>query len=422
MVKAGAIRLLYFGYNFLSKNRLEKYYKEVSEHNKPESAFNIISLKNYLKRWGFNSTLELNPLMSKKNIIESSGKADLSKIKSWAYTGGSYGEPIRIPYSLQRNLIRTATFKYFNEQGGYHLGDPFVLIRAKNKSSIQKYFRNETIFLPLDVSESRLNEFVQELKRKKIKVLMGYPTVIYELAQYLFHHPEKKKGLSLKSIITVSEPLEDYKRQLIPDIFQCKVIDRYSNEEVGLIAQQKEFGGEYFVNKYGVYTEVINPDTLKPVQEGEQGKVVVTDVYNDLIPVIRYDTGDLATVHRYSNGQLVSIANIIGRVNEQIFSISNQPVSPLALGPFIYKPLSHQGEVFQYQFAQLNASQYELRIRAKVNQLPEDLIHEIISGLEDALGKGSTVSLKLVEEIKPLPSGKRPIFKNEMSNKNHISD
>ena len=357
--------------------------------------------------------------MSRYEIMEWTKKVDPSKIKSWSYTGGSYGEPLRVPYSRQRNLVRTATLRYFNENGGYNLGDPFVLIRAKDKSSFLKFLRNEMIFIPQDISEARIKWFADKLKQKKIKVLMGYPTVIYELALFFMRNPAQKEGITIKSIITISEPLEDFKRKIIHDVFQCSFIDRYSNEEVGLIAQQREFSGEYFVNKFGIYVEIIDPDTLLSVEEGQQGKVVVTDIYNDLIPVVRYDTGDLATAHKYVNSDLVSITNIVGRVSEQIFSVNGEPISPLMLGPFIYKPLSRQGQIFQYQFAQTSSFEYELRIKNRKNQLSEQLIQEMISGLEKTLGKGAMITLKLMDEIKPLPSGKRPVFKNEMPQKQH---
>jgi phenylacetate-coenzyme A ligase PaaK-like adenylate-forming protein len=130
------------------------------------------------------------PIIGKKEIIEQCKKINFSKIYSWAYTGGSFGEPLRVPYSKYRNYIRTATFKYFNEKAGYLIGDSFALIRAKNKKTLIKFLRNETIIIPLNISEEKLEEMLQLIKRKNITVLMGYPTVMFELALYM-----KKKNV-----------------------------------------------------------------------------------------------------------------------------------------------------------------------------------------------------------------------------------
>jgi len=406
-------KLTYHGYNCLHGGMLEKIYHQVRVSNTVDRVCNSNKVSDYLERWGFETVLEKNRLMGKQDIKVWVEKVNQDDVHNWVYTGGSYGEPLRVPYSRKRAFIRTATFKYFNEACGYHLGDPFLLIRAKNKSPLLKFLRNENIFIPGDISESKISELVAYLKEKKIRVLMGYPTVMYEIALYLDQNPEEKVGLEVSSLISVSEPLESIKREFIHNIFKCTFIDRYSNEEVGLIAQQKEFGGEYIVNKFGVVTEIVDPDTLEPVKEGEKGKVVVTDICNDLIPVVRYDTGDLAVAHEYKNERLYSIKNIEGRVSEQIRSADGKPVSSLMIGPYIYKPLANEGPVYQYQFAQTGRSSYEFRIKAEPGKLNEAVLKEIEEGLQKVLGKEADIRIRFVEDIKPLPSGKRPIYKNE---------
>lgn len=408
-------QLIYHLYNLCTGDKLQSYYRQLKRCNEEQLLFNNSKVQGYLRKWGFNEVLTVNPLMTKLDIKSRLSSVDPEKVKSWAFTGGSYGEPLRVPYSKSRSLIRTATFKYFNEIGGYSLGDPFVLIRAKSRHRLLKYMRNEEIFIPNDISEPKIKEFIEKLRSSRIKVLMGYPTVMYELALFLTKFPEFRKGLHLQALISVSEPLEHFKRELIQEVFNCSFIDRYSNEEVGLIAQQKEFGGEYFVNRFGVVTEVVDADTLLPVKEGEIGKVVVTDLCNDLIPVVRYDTGDLAMAHRYNRGQLISIKNIQGRVSEQIFATNGNAISSLILGPYIYKPLAKVGPVFQYQFAQVGSNQYELRLKAEKGDLQEEVLTDMHSNLTNVLGNDSILEVVYLKDIKPQPSGKRPVFKNEYS-------
>ncbi len=414
MLKSFTTKALYTLYNAAGGNKLGKLYKEVKEANTTHRPISNEALTAYLTHWGFDPVIENNPLMVKNDVKEWLKKVDEKDIKSWAYTGGSYGEPLRVPYSKNRNLVRTATFRFYNEMGGYRLGDPFLLIRAKKRAAVMKYVRNETIFIPNDISENKMREFVATLKQNSVKLILGYPTVMYELALYLQKHPEDKKGLKVTSLISASEPLEQPKREVIHNVMQCSFVDRYSNEEVGLIAQQEVFGQEYFVNKYGVYVEVVNAETNQPVKEGELGKVVVTDIYNELLPIVRYDTGDLAIAHQYRDGQLLSIRGVVGRVTEQIIATDGNPISPLMLGPYVYKPLSEAGKVFQYQFAQTGKANYELRLKAKDGELGDALISKMKNGLLSVLGEGAVLDIKLMDDIPPQPSGKRPVFKNEM--------
>lgn len=410
--------VMYKAFDFFNRGDLDGYYKEVKKKNIEHSPVSHDVISCYLNMWGGDSVLEKNPIMTKKDISNWVVKVKSSSVNFWAYTGGSYGEPFKIPYSKRRCLIKTATFRYFNEAAGYQLGDPFCLIRAKDRSSVMKFLRNETIFFPGDISMPRIKELVSHLKEKKIEVLMGYPSVIYEVALYLERHPLVKSGLFLKSVISVSEPFEEFKREFVYNIFGCNVLDRYSNEEVGLIAQQDGFGGEYYVNNFGVCVEIVDEETLQPVKEGEQGKVVVTDVFNDLVPVIRYDTGDLATAVCYKEGRLLTIGNIEGRVSEKIFSTKGNPVSPLVLGPFIHKPLSSKGHVCQYQFAQTDVGEYEVRIKIDKSDVSELVIRKILAGLKSVLGSAAEIRVVFCDNIASLPSGKRPVFKNEMNGMN----
>ncbi|MCC5921022.1 MAG: hypothetical protein LAT68_11345 [Cyclobacteriaceae bacterium] len=415
MIKKIITSAVYYSFDLIYGFPLFRRAKELNRALSADLSSKKDQFASYAKTWGLPQILTDNPVQTKADIKVWTEKVDPSKVTSWAYTGGSYGEPLRVPYSKSRNFVRTATFKYFNELAGYQLGDPFVLIRAKNKSAWEKFLRNEHIFIPHDTSVENLKKFAIYLQEKKIEVLSGYPSVIYALAIFLSENPAYTNDLKIKAIISVSEPLEQEKRDFIYQVFECRFIDRYSNEEVGLICQQMEYGGEYRCNHYGIITEVVDPMSNLPVATGEKGKVLVTDIHNDLVPIVRYDTGDLAVAGEYEDGMLKTIRSIEGRVAEQIFSTSGKPISPLILGPYIYKPLSRQEKVFQYQFAQLTEKEYELRIKGRQEDLSQKLKDELASGLLPILGDKASFKIKAVKDILPQPSGKRPIYKNEMN-------
>ncbi|MFZ2340232.1 MAG: hypothetical protein WAW07_10995 [Bacteroidales bacterium] len=405
---------LFRTYDVFRKGRVRRYHDEARACNEslvPDTG----SLSGYMERWGFDKQLERNPLMDKATLKVWINNADHRAVKTWAYTGGSYGEPLRIPYSEKRALIRTASILYFNELGGYALGDPYALIRAKDKARFVKFLRNEMIIVPYDTSPGRIRDMIRKLAKRRTLLLMGYPSVIYDMAIVLLDTPSLLRDLRIRNIITVSEPLESFKRQIIRDSFQCPLTDRYSNEEVGIIAQQKYPGEEYHVNRYGLFVEVVDPVTLQPVPEGFQGKVLVTDINNDLVPMIRYDTGDLATASRYSNGRPISISHVSGRVTEVITNPEGRPVSPLTIGPCIYKPLAKENKLVPYQFVQRGPAGYEVRLKAERSEISESLSETILKGLKELLGPGAEVSINIVADIACQPSGKRPVFKNEVS-------
>lgn len=411
MFRKSITLLVFKTYDIFKKGNISGFYDAVaaSDNKKGNRRHQVEAYTEYWSNRGF----VFNDLVTKQKLIPVVEQVNSRQVFSWAYTGGSYGEPLRLPYSKKRAFLRTGTFKYYNEKGGYRLGDSFALIRAKNKSGLEKFLRNETIVIPTDVSEKKLEGIIETLSRKRVKVLMGYPTVMYELAMYLSARPELLSSLSVRHLISTSEMLEPEKREVVKNVFQASFVDRYANEEVGLIAQQEEFGGDYVLNNYNVITELLHPETLLPVKEGEIGKVVVTDIANELAPIIRYDTGDLAVAGNYVNGELKTLKRIIGRESEKIFDPFGNPVSSLALGPAIYKPLTYEPVLYQFQFAQTGKKNYELRLKSFADNIPEKLRTTILENLKQQLGDEAGIEIKKVADIVPQPSGKRPVYKNE---------
>jgi len=405
---------LFLMYDFLNAGNINSFYKLAKEANRENHQIGQKQVSAYLKYWGMDEQLTRNPLMSKSDIKEWASKINIKRVKSWAYTGGSYGEPLRVPYSSKRVLVRTATFKYFGEKAGYSLGDSIAIIRAKSRSSFIQFLRNEVVIKPFDVSDENLEKIIELLINKKVVMLSGYPTVMYDLALFLKSHPYYKTHLRIDNLLSVSEMLASEKRAVVKHEFGCNFIDRYSNEEVGLIAQQENYNGEYHLNKFGIVTEVLDANTLEPSKTGELGKVVVTDLNNDLIPVVRYDTGDLAIAGEYIGNQLQTLQRIEGRTAEKIMNTIGVPISSLALGPTIYKPLAQGGYLVQFQLAQTALATYELRIKLAKQPISNSVLEKIEINLREKLGREAKIIIKLVDEIKAQPSGKRPMYKNEI--------
>ena len=418
MINRLLTKALLSGYNLSQRGRLFRLSQAVRKKNNSREPISQMEVNSYLQKWGYEPDIIKAPSMNKQDIGEHTRKLDADRVYRFFLTGGSTGEPLKIPHSKQRALLRTASILYYNEIGGYRPGDRFLFIRSKPKSELFQLLRNEILFVPDDLSRDKIEKTVKTLISKKVRVLIGYPSVIYEMAAYLEKTPEQRNKHSIRSFISNSEPFDPERAEYIRQVLQCQVIDRYSNEENGVIAQQRAFGGEYLVDRYNLFVEVVDPITLKPVPEGETGKVLVTDIASDLIPMIRYDTGDFATAAEYRNGQLWSLKQIVGRVVDRFYTTSGKPFSPLMLGPYIRLPLTNLGLHVQFQFSQLTTHTYRLQLKTQKTEIPEKNLDEVINGLKTVLGNDARIEVKFVEDIKALPSGKRPLYRNEMKNQN----
>lgn len=404
-------------FNLSTKGLLFKMIHLIEEkNNKCDECNRKNQITIYLAKWGYDNTdlRDIKP-MTKADIRRYNLKLDNQKVYKSFYTGGSTGEPLKLPYSKNRTLLRTASILYYNKLGGYNNGDRYLFIRSKPKSKLFQFLRNEILFVPNDLSKSNIEKLARTLVTRRVKVIIGYPSVIYELASYLSDNTLLRNKISIKAFISNSEPFDEERRTFIRSIINCQMIDRYSNEENGVIAQQREYGGEYIVDRFNLYVEVIDPETFLPVNEGELGKVVVTDIYSDLVPMVRYDTGDFAIASKYKNGQLWSIKQIVGRVVDRFYKTSGKPFSPLILGPYIRLPLTNLGIHIQFQLSQLQINTFRLQLKAKEGSIPIESLNKVQEGLISFLGHDAIIELKFVADIKAQASGKRPLYRNEMS-------
>jgi phenylacetate-CoA ligase len=100
-------------------------------------------------------------------------------------------------------------------------------------------------------------------------------------------------NLNLKQIKNTGETLSPEVRSYVKQITGVTVKDQYSSSEVGLISMNCEHEEQQHVQVETLLVEILN-DADEPCQPGELGRVVITDFYNTVSPMIRYDIGDYA--------------------------------------------------------------------------------------------------------------------------------
>ena len=101
--------------------------------------------------------------------------------------------------------------------------------------------------------------------------------------------------LNLKSIKNVGETLSTELRHRVKRITGVDIMDQYSSSEVGCISIECPGTGLQHIMSEMLLVEVLNKQ-CEQCQPGELGRVVVTDFYNTVSPMIRYDIGDYAEV------------------------------------------------------------------------------------------------------------------------------
>ncbi len=128
------------------------------------------------------------------------------------------------------------------------------------------------------------------LAREKVTGIVGTPTQVLALARQ-----PNASALRLKSVLLSTDHMPNAIVNAIERAWNCTVYNHYGMTEMGLGGGVEcEARRGYHLREADMFFEIVNPQTGKPVAEGETGEVVFTTLTRRGMPLIRYRTGDLS--------------------------------------------------------------------------------------------------------------------------------
>lgn len=336
-------------------------------------------------------------------------------------TSGSTGTPFSVPQDTLKRQRRVAELKYFGKIVGFDTHEKLIHLRTWNKwqSKTPAQIKSENI-IPFDISEMgdrKLEELCKTIVDNNALCLRGYASSFDLLAKYVKRNPQNFP--SLKICIAGSEALHDDVRALVKETLDCEIISQYANEECGILAQEKvptkSSDNPMYFNYASYFFEVLKMDCDEPVEYGELGRIVITDLHNHAFPIIRYDNGDVGILtppNEHSNGYPV-LQKLYGRRFDVCYTVENQPFSPMAIG----RTLKHYDDIAQWQFVQKGQREYILRIVMRTSEKASDSLSDVIPLLKETLGSTAIINIDQVDDIPVLASGKRKMVVNEWKDK-----
>ncbi len=322
-------------------------------------------------------------------------------------TSGSTGTPLVIYQDCIKRRRATADTIVFSDFAGYKFGTKLYYSRVWNafnrKTRLQSKIQNIIMQDSDRLSDSDLEMFITRLEKDHSeKSILIFASSLVALYQYALRR-KKKPNVKISCIITMSESLPENVRKGVAELFNTVVVSRYSDCECGIIAQQCPESNEYHINTGSFYVELLKFDSNEPVEEGKMGRIVVTDLYNYAMPIIRYDTGDvgiMSTKTDCGKGGKV-LKRVDGRRVDCFYSTKGEMLSPYVINNTMWR----FGELRQYQFIQNDANDYLLKINSQSGQ--NIRIEEILEAVKQYVGADANIKVEKVDEIPLLASGKR---------------
>jgi phenylacetate-CoA ligase len=273
-----------------------------------------------------------------KDVIRSEGerllRSDYAKFyKHVSKTGGSTGPAATIIYDQEAADWSSAVTRYARStigktkfQSELHFASRFpdafpLLDRVREGLKCLAMNRHNIFFSSFDRDE--LQTIKHKIESIRPYLVHSHPSTIVQIAMLTETPPSGGQAFAIFE--SSGELLTPRQREVISQRLGCIVIDRYGLAEVGIVAYQIDHQDSALrVFDPFCWPEIApleNSDELGWREDANGGELVVTALKNRMMPLIRYRTGDLASLEssddgfviRHLDGRVHNVVEIAGR-------------------------------------------------------------------------------------------------------------
>ncbi|MDH5161784.1 phenylacetate--CoA ligase family protein [Heyndrickxia oleronia] len=241
------------------------------------------------------------------------------------------------------------------------------------------------------------------------------PTIICSTPSYALNIGEKMRELgldpresSLKIGIFGAEPWSEEMRSRLEELFDIRACDIYGLSEVvgpGVAIECYEAQNGLHIAEDHFFVEVINPETLEPVPEGEEGELVFTSLKKEALPIIRYRSGDIAsiTTEKCICGRTSTrMTRIKGRIDDMLI-LRGVNVFPSEIEHHLIqiKEIVPHYQIYLHRISSLDEAHLHVEIKEEIyKEVSQNLEHPMIKTLQAEiyrkLKSNCLVSMKII--------------------------
>ncbi|MBK7579794.1 MAG: phenylacetate--CoA ligase family protein [Myxococcales bacterium] len=252
---------------------------------------------------------------------------------------------------------------------------------------------------------------IDEINRRQPDVFHGVLAGVRMLALAI----EAAGGLEYRPfrVVTKGELLDPSTRWFIENAFGAKVVDFYATEETGIIAWEcPSGGGGYHIDSDFNFVEIVRPDGSL-AEPGEVGEVVLTNLYQRAMPIIRYRVGDLAALSPEPcacGRSLPLLRQLRGRKLDFLVTPAGELHDPFR----VMAVMEQVQNVRWFRVIQTALERVEVRVGWETDASPATrgaVTTQIQAGLRELLGEGMQIDVVTLDEFRVEIGEKAPLVK-----------
>jgi phenylacetate-CoA ligase len=344
-------------------------------------------------------------------------KSELDEVMTGATSTGS---ALSVYLDKDRSVKEWAFLTHLWSRCGYRPGDRLAVLGFRGMTHVTdpatrpwvwEPGTRELRLSPLRLVPSIMDRYLDLAGRFRVAFFYGYPSALAILAAHA-RNVGWSPPASLKGVLFMSESVRPFQREVIAEGFgPIPTMAAYGlSEKVAIAGEVPGRPDEYeFEPLYGV-AELVDPARRPIATAGEQGTLVGTGFVSFGMPLLRYDTGDLATfveAPSAANRWRLRVRDIVGHYwQEYMVTREGGLITPTVLYP-------NNRLVREFMFVQDEPGVVTVLI------VPEDAVGRgRLEPLLDAMTKRGdglmSVRLQVVDEIPPTPRGKRVLVEQHL--------
>ncbi len=356
--------------------------------------------------------LQRLPLLTKPQIRANSDamRSERARGLTRFNTGGSSGEPLIFWMGRDRISHDVAAKWRATRWWGVDIGDPEVVIwgsplelNAQDRvRGVRDRLLRTTLLPAFEMSETKLDCFLEIIRERRPKMLFGYPSALAHLAGHAEKRGAGVRDIGIKVALVTSERLYPHQRERIERVFGCSVADGYGGRDAGFIAHECPDGGMH-ISAEDIIVEIVDPEG-RVLPPGESGEIVVTHLATRDFPFLRYRTGDIGVLddRRCACGRgLPLLKQIQGRATDFVVARDGTVMHGLAL---IYVVRDVPG-IKEFKIIQESLDQTRLQLVTE-SDFPQSALVPIERGFKERLGEQVQVEIECLDSIPREASGK----------------
>jgi phenylacetate-CoA ligase len=256
---------------------------------------------------------------------------------------------------------------------------------------------------------------LMKFQKKKFLYINGYTSSIVLFAKFLASKKIILKNIcpTLQCCVVTSEMLFEEDKKLMQEQFGIPIINEYGASELDIIAFQNP-KGEWVINTETIFVEIVD-DNNRPLPFGQEGKIIISSLYNKAHPFIRYEIGDIGVIDESSTPKKQILKKLIGRTNDIAILPSGKKSPGLTFYYVTKSIIEDNGNIKEFVVKQIKSNTFEIEYISQT-ELTVQQIKKIEKEMLLYLESGLKIIFTRKDKLERSKSGKLKQFQSLLKN------